>query len=426
MSQATQTTPIEAPVEEPAVPVSRPRFMFAFVVLYMLFLLDFSARLGVTSVFPAMQKALGLTDSQIGVAGSAVLCGMTLFVLPLSFIADKTSKKKAITLMSGLWGVGCLLCGLVSNFFLILLGRFMVGMGNASYAPVSVSMLTSWTKKSRWGSVIGLYNSSMSVGLAVGTAVAGILAQSIGWRAPFIVMGVVTLLFMVLSMALPKTSAKPENAKKDEVSLKEAFGVTLKNKTLVMLGIGRRPRQHGLFQHGGVDSYVPRPRNGLDQRGSGGVLHEPGIPVHRHCDHALVGIISDRLGRWSRKTRAWLGVPCFVLLAACFGFGFMLKSFPLIALGVMLFLIPVTGIHIATQELVPARYKASAYGTYVTFLQGLGFFGPMLVGALSDAFGLNIAIVYVQFVFVLGALMLLCAGFTYQGDFDRARALEKR
>ena len=92
----------------------------------------------------------------------------------------------------------------------------------------------------------------------------------------------------------------------------------------------------------------------------------------------------------------------------------------------MLFLIPVTGIHIATQELVPARYKASAYGTYVTFLQGLGFFGPMLVGALSDAFGLNIAIVYVQFVFVLGALMLLCAGFTYQGDFDRARALEKR
>ena len=140
MSQATQTTPIEAPAEEPAVPVSRPRFMFAFVVLYMLFLLDFSARLGVTSVFPAMQKALGLTDSQIGVAGSAVLCGMTLFVLPLSFIADKTSKKKAITLMSGLWGVGCLLCGLVSNFFLILLGRFMVGMGNASYAALGWSV----------------------------------------------------------------------------------------------------------------------------------------------------------------------------------------------------------------------------------------------------------------------------------------------
>ena len=327
--------------------------------------------------------------------------------------------------MSGLWGVGCLLCGLVSNFFLILLGRFMVGMGNASYAPVSVSMLTSWTKKSRWGSVIGLYNSSMSVGLAVGTAVAGILAQSIGWRAPFIVMGVVTLLFMVLSMALPKTSAKPENAKKDEVSLKEAFGVTLKNKTLVMLGIGVGL---GNMVYSSMVAWIPM----FLVREMGWTSAEVGAymsPVYLFTGIVITplsGIISDRLGRWSRKTRAWLGVPCFVLLAACFGFGFMLKSFPLIALGVMLFLIPVTGIHIATQELVPARYKASAYGTYVTFLQGLGFFGPMLVGALSDAFGLNIAIVYVQFVFVLGALMLLCAGFTYQGDFDRARALEKR
>ena len=68
MSQATQkplnVASIEAPVEEAAVSVSRPRFIFAFVVLYVLFLLDFSARLGVTSVFPAMQEALGLTDSQ--------------------------------------------------------------------------------------------------------------------------------------------------------------------------------------------------------------------------------------------------------------------------------------------------------------------------------------------------------------------------
>lgn len=73
----------------------------------------------------------------------------------------------------------------------------------------------------------------------------------------------------------------------------------------------------------------------------------------------------------------------------------MLKSFPLIALRVMLLLIPVTGIRIITQELVPARYKTSAYETYVTFPQEPGSFGPMLVGALSDAFGLNIAIMYV-------------------------------
>ena len=199
-------------------------------------------------------------------------------------------------------------------------------------------------------------------------------------------------------------------------------------KELLMIAGGALLLKHGIVVYSSMVAWIPM----FLVREMGWTSAEVGAymsPVYLFTGIVITplsGIISDRLGRWSRKTRAWLGVPCFVLLAACFGFGFMLKSFPLIALGVMLFLIPVTGIHIATQELVPARYKASAYGTYVTFLQGLGFFGPMLVGALSDAFGLNIAIVYVQFVFVLGALMLLCAGFTYQGDFDRARALDKR
>ncbi|MFQ8738454.1 MAG: MFS transporter, partial [Bilophila wadsworthia] len=67
---------------------------------------------------------------------------------------------------------------------------------------------------------------------------------------------------------------------------------------------------------------------------------------------------------------------------------------------------------------------ATAYGTYVTLLIGLGFFGPMLAGALSDAFGLQLALVYMQLVFVIGGLIMLVAGFTYVKDYNRARAME--
>ena len=100
--------------------------------------------------------------------------------------------------MSLLWGVGCTLCGFVTNLFLILGGRVLVGIGNSSYAPVSVSLLTSWTKKSRWGSAIGIYNSSMAVGLA------GLY----GWRVSFMVIGGLTLVFAVLSMFLPNGTEK--------------------------------------------------------------------------------------------------------------------------------------------------------------------------------------------------------------------------
>ena len=79
--------------DEPTSPVGKKWFLFGFGVLYMLFLLDFAARLGITAVFPAMQKDLGLSDSQVGVAGSAVLLGMTVFVLHLLFGGKE--KKKA-------------------------------------------------------------------------------------------------------------------------------------------------------------------------------------------------------------------------------------------------------------------------------------------------------------------------------------------
>lgn len=88
---------------------------------------------------------------------------MTVFVLPFSLLADKGSKKHAVNLMSAIWGVSCILYGLTSHPFLIVLGCFMVGVGNASYAPVSVSILTSWTRRFRWGSVIGAYNSALPV-----------------------------------------------------------------------------------------------------------------------------------------------------------------------------------------------------------------------------------------------------------------------
>ena len=81
--------------DEPTSPVGKKWFLFGFGVLYMLFLLDFAARLGITAVFPAMQKDLGLSDSQVGVAGSAVLLGMTVFVLPFSFLADEKARRES-------------------------------------------------------------------------------------------------------------------------------------------------------------------------------------------------------------------------------------------------------------------------------------------------------------------------------------------
>mgnify|MGYP000537244951 FL=1 len=402
--------------------VSKPKYIYGVIVLYCLFMLDFAARLGVLAVFPSMQKELGFTDAELGLIGSAVLLSMGLFVLPLSYLADKTSKKRAITVMSLLWGVGCTLCGFVTNLFLILGGRFLVGIGNSSYAPVSVSLLTSWTKKSRWGSAIGIYNSSMAVGLALGTSASGLLAGLYGWRVSFMVIGGLTLVFAVLSMFLPNGTEK-QGASPKKSNLKEAFGVTLKNKTLVLMGIGAG-LSNLVFASmmAWIPMYLVRTL-GWSSAEAGAALG-PVYLIGGICIMPVSGLISDRLARIDNRTRAWFGMPIFLLSATLFIIAFSYGWFIPIVLGILLVYFPLSAKNISTQSFVPSRYRASAYGTYVTFLQGIGFFGPVIAGGLSQAFGLNDALVYMQGILFLAALCMLIAGFTYRSDLAKAKMMD--
>lgn len=413
----------QAHTESAEIPVSKPRYIYAFSVLYVLFVLDFAARLGVLSVFPLMREELGLTGTQLGLVGSIVLLGMSCFVLPFSFVADSTSRKKFITVMSTIWGLGCLACGLATHFVFIVCGRFLIGMGNAAYAPVSVSLLTSWTPKKRWGTVVGIYNSSMSVGIALGTSVASILAAHFGWRSAFIVFGISTLLFGFLALTLPGGGGAKTTANTPKISVREGVGTTLKNKTVLLMGLGIGLSNMALTT---MMTWLPIWLTSTlkwtnAEAGSylgilyfmAGVLMTP-----------LGGFMSDKLGKWDERTRSWFGFPVYLLSAIFFVLGIVFESFPAIAVGYLAFFLPITGVHIATQSLVPARYKASSYGTYVTLLQGLGFLGPIVAGALSDAFGLYTALIAIQCATVIGSFCLLIGGFTYNSDRKRAAAFE--
>lgn len=420
MSQTT--TPAPADDERPAVPLSTGQLSFGAIVLYMLFMLDFAARLGVNAVFPLMQKDLALSDAQIGLLGSVVLLGMTAFVLPFSYLSDKTSKKKAVVAMSAIWGLGSVLTGMVSNFLVLLCGRFLVGIGNSSYAPVSVSVLTSWFKRSRWGAAVGVYNSAMSLGLALGTGLTGLLAATYGWRAPFICIGGLSLLFALLAMFLPRTTAANAEAPAP-VALKEAVAVTLKNRTLMLLSLSSGTVNLVTSAYlAWLPMFLVRDM-GWSIAEVGGFLG-PIYLISGVLTMPVSGWCADKLGRFDKRTRAWFGIPCFLLVCALYGVGFTFKIFPCIVAGMLLFGLPITGMHVATQELVPQRYKASSYGVYVIFIQGMGLIGPALGGLFSQLYGVENALLLLLCFLGASTVILLVAGQTYMKDFDRARSME--
>lgn len=218
---------------------------FWVAILYLLFMTDFLCRVGINAIFPTIQADLNLTDQQVGYMGSVVLLAMGICALPISFIADKWSKKKMVTVMSGLWSASTALFAFASAFPLMLVGRLGVGVGNAAYAPTATSMVTSWFPKEQWGRILGIFNTAMPVGSAVGSLVCGALATQMGWRSAVGVCAVLSFVTCILSLFIPETNGKKmkraanavaETAKAaSKITVKDAAKVLLTNRSLVLV-----------------------------------------------------------------------------------------------------------------------------------------------------------------------------------------------
>ncbi|WP_300707870.1 MFS transporter [uncultured Desulfovibrio sp.] len=406
----------------PLVPLPRNKLILSMTILYLLFASDLWARVGINALLPVLQKDLQLTDIQIGMLGSAVLMGMISFVLPASYLADRWSRRGTVCLMGLTWSLGTILCGLVPSMGMLLLGRFLVGGGNSSYAPASVSMLTNWFPKKSWGKVIGLYNTSYQIGISGGLIVTGHLAALYGWRMTFIIIGIPSLILALTSLCIPGTpkqavAARAEASRK--VSVREALRVILGNRTLMATALATtffNIMATSFIMFSSI--YFMREMN-MDVAGAASILGLMGLTGFAAMP--LGGYLLDAWYRHDMRCRGWFPAICLLAAALLFCLAYSWKSLPLMTIGCFVLNMVPTCYHVITQEVVPARYKASSYGSLVIFLQLGGSIGSTLTGVLSHAYGIQQALVWIQAALVLSALCFLAAGFAYRHDFFRAQ-----
>lgn len=416
------STPQSLSDTRPLVPLSRNRLILSMTILYLLFASDLWARVGINALLPVLQKDLQLTDIQIGMLGSAVLIGMISFVLPASYLADKWSRRGTVCLMGLTWSVGTILCGLVPSMTMLILGRFLVGGGNSSYAPASVAMLTNWFPKKSWGRVIGLYNTSYQIGISGGLIVTGYLAAAHGWRTTFIIIGIPSLILALTALLIPAGPARAATAATPtapRVSVREALSVILKNRTLMSTALATTFFNMTATSFIMFTSIYFMREMGMDVAKAASILGLMGLTGFAAMP--LGGLILDIWYKRDMRCRGWFPAICLLLTAILFCAGYAGKSLLFMTLGCFVINMVPTCYHVITQEVVPARYKASSYGSLVIFLQLGGTIGSTLTGILSHSFGIQQALVWVQLSLVLSACCFLAAGLCYRQDFARAQ-----
>jgi sugar phosphate permease len=170
--------------------MSRRRYRWVVLAAGTLAQASFSASsVGLPALAPALKSHYGLTLSETGVVLAAIGIGMLFTLLPWGLVADRVDERWVIA--TGLTAAGALLAvAATTNTYGTVTGT-LVGVGalGASVNAASGRAVMAWFPSSELGLALGIRQTAIPIGGALGAAVLPALASAGGTRLAFLFLG---------------------------------------------------------------------------------------------------------------------------------------------------------------------------------------------------------------------------------------------
>ena len=193
--------------------------------------LNYMDRWVAAAASPLIQTEFHLSDAQIGLLGSAFLLVYAAAALPFGYWADRGVRRTVIGIGVAIWSVATLFTGFARSFGQLFLSRAVLGIGEASYYPAGTALLSDYFPKAQRGRAMSIWGAGSTLGIAVGFAGGGYIAEKFGWRNAFFFAAVPGILCALLAFRLREPlrgSAEargPSLRKTDEASLSTFLGL---------------------------------------------------------------------------------------------------------------------------------------------------------------------------------------------------------
>ncbi|MFI3281071.1 MAG: MFS transporter [Rikenellaceae bacterium] len=143
-----------------------------------------------------------LTESQLGMIGSALFITYALGKLANGFLADRSNIRRFLSIGLLLSAVINLLLGLTNTFVVFLVLWALNGWVQSIGAAPCVVGLSRWFSNKERGTFYGLWSSSHNIGEALTFIVTAMVVASWGWQWGFHVAGLIGIAGVVMTMLM--------------------------------------------------------------------------------------------------------------------------------------------------------------------------------------------------------------------------------
>lgn len=173
----------------------------ALALLTLVYVFNFIDRQILNILAESIAKELHLSDTQIGLmTGLAFAAFYTVLGIPLARYADdpRVSRIKLMSVCLAIWSGMTAASGLAQTYSQLLLAQIGVGAGEAGCTPAAISVIADVFPKEKRASAMGVYMAGVPIGSLIGLVLGGLLADALGWRHAFMIVGIPGVILAVV------------------------------------------------------------------------------------------------------------------------------------------------------------------------------------------------------------------------------------
>ena len=189
----------------------------ALVLLTALNFLNYVDRFVLPAVQVPLEREIPMTNEQFGLLFSSFFIFYSVAAIPIGMLADRYPRRMIIAAGGLLWSGATLLTAFTTDYNGLFIRHLLVGIGEASFATIAPAFLSDLYGEEQRGRVLGIFNTALVAGMAVGTILGTRLAGPYGWRMPFYIGAAPGFVISLLIFAIPE----PARGAKDSTPVAE-------------------------------------------------------------------------------------------------------------------------------------------------------------------------------------------------------------
>lgn len=335
-----------------------------------------------------IKNELALSDTAIGVInGFGFLVVYAVLGIFIARLSDRGAFGLVVTGCLTLWGSMTMLGGAVGSGFQLALTRIGVAVGEAGSTPAAHAYVAHNFVPERRAAPLAVITLSIPLASAASLLGGGLLAESLGWRTAFVIMGAISVAFAPLVLFVVGARQRIPAAPAAESGSVRWWDLLRKPSYLAIVTGAAFVSVAGYSLTTFAPAFLIRSHE--MSLGEIGVHYGLASGLTGIVGLLLVGRIADRLAMRDPRWLLWIVAAMTAVLLPFSALALLVDDSTLTVWFISLSYVVGTAYMApsisAIQRLVRPEQRATASAIFLFFGATIGSLGPFLTGLISDA-----------------------------------------